>query len=61
MEFIGMTVTNTIRDEVEYKDELGEWFETELSNDDIIEKFEGEEKKSFLAFSWRCLVYCMGA
>lgn len=57
----GMTVTNTIRDDVEYNDELGEWFESELSNDDIIEKLEGEEKKSFLSFSWRCLVYCMGA
>ena len=57
----GMTVTNTIRDDVEYNDELGEWFESELSNDDIIEKLEGEEKKSFLSFSWRCLVYRMGA
>jgi len=57
----GMTVTNTIRDEVEYKDELGEWFETELSNDDIIEKLDVEEKKSFLSFSWRCLVYRVGA
>lgn len=56
-----MTVTNTIRDDVEYNDELGEWFETELSNDDIIEKLESEEKKSFLSFSWRCLVYCVGA
>ena len=48
----GMTVTRTIRDNVIYKDELEEWFEEELTNDEIVEKLEKEKKKSFLSFSW---------
>lgn len=47
----GMCVTNTIRDNVIYKDELEEWFEEELSNDEIVEKLEKEKKKGFLSFS----------
>lgn len=56
-----MTVTNTIRDDVVYNDELGEWKESELSNDDIIEKLDKEEKKSFLSFRLGVLVYRVGA
>ena len=56
-----MTVTNTIRDEVEYNDDLGEWKESELSNDDIIEKLDDEEKKAFLSFRLGLLVYRVGA
>lgn len=48
----GMSVTNTIRDNVIYKDELEEWFEEELTNDEIVEKLAKEKKKSFLSFSW---------
>lgn len=48
----GMSVTNTIRDNVIYKDEIEEWFEEELTNEEIIEKLEKEKKKSFLSFSW---------
>jgi hypothetical protein len=55
-----MTVTNTIRDEVQYIDELGEWKETELSNNVIIKKLESEEKKAFLSFRLGVLVYRVG-
>lgn len=48
----GMSVTNTIRDDVRYDDELQEWFEEELSNEDIEEKLYGEKKKSFLSFAY---------
>ena len=48
----GMSVTNTIRDNVIYKDELEEWFEEELTNEEIVEKLEKEKKKAFLSFSW---------
>lgn len=48
----GMSVTNTIRDNVVYKDESGEWFEEELSNDEIEQKLVGEKKKAFLSFAY---------
>ena len=48
----GMSVTNMIRDNVIYKDEIEEWFEEELTNDEIIEKLQAEKKKSFLSFAW---------
>ena len=47
----GMSVTNTIRDDVKYSNDSG-WSETELSNEEIIEKLEHEKKKGFLSFSW---------
>ena len=47
----GMSVTNMIKDNVIYKDELEEWFEEELTNDEIVEKLEKEKKKSFLSFA----------
>ena len=46
----GMCVTNTIRDEVSFKN--GEWFETEITNDEIIKKLKDEESKGFLSFAW---------
>lgn len=46
----GMTVTNTIRDDVIYDNEIG-WQEKELTNEEIIEKLENEKKKGFLTFS----------
>jgi hypothetical protein len=47
----GMSVTNMIKDNVIYKDELEEWFEEELTNEEIVEKLEIEKKKSFLSFA----------
>ncbi len=46
----GMTVTNEIRDEVDIHN--GEWVEIPLSNSDILEKLEKQEKDGFLSFSW---------
>lgn len=47
----GMSVTNMIKDNVIYKDELEEWFEEELTNEEIIDKLDKEKKKSFLSFA----------
>lgn len=47
----GMSVTNMIKDNVIYKDELEEWFEEELTNEEIVDKLESEKKKSFLSFA----------
>lgn len=47
----GMSVTNTIRDEVIYTSE-NDWIERELENEEIIQKLEEERKKSFLSFSY---------
>lgn len=46
----GLTVTNTIRDEITYK--KGLWGIEELTDDDIKEKLEKESKKEFLDFSY---------
>ena len=46
----GMSVTNTIRADVEYDNTLG-WTEKELSNEKILELLENEKKKGFLSFS----------
>lgn len=48
----GMSVTNTIRDNVVYKDEIETWFEEELTNEEIEEKLQKEKKKAFLSFSY---------
>lgn len=47
----GMTVTNMIRDEVDY-DNINGWHEKELSNVDIFEKLQEEKRKGFLSFAW---------
>lgn len=47
-----MSVTNTIRDNVIYKDEVEEWFEEELTNEEIEDKLHKEKNKSFLSFAW---------
>ena len=47
----GMSVTNMIRDEVAY-DNITDWSERELTNDEIIEKLNEEKKKSFLSFAY---------
>ena len=46
----GMSVTNTIRNDVIYDNEKG-WYEEELTNEKIIELLENEKKKGFLSFS----------
>ena len=46
-----MTVTNMIRDEVNY-DNIDGWNETKLSNSLIFDKLLEEKRKSFLSFSW---------
>ncbi|MBR4414342.1 MAG: hypothetical protein IKS59_03380 [Aeriscardovia sp.] len=47
----GMTVTNMIRDEVDYDDVKG-WNETPLTNTDIFDKLVKEKNKGFLSFAW---------
>lgn len=47
----GMSVTNNIRDEVEYNNETG-WSETPISNDEITKKLKEEEKTGFLSFAY---------
>lgn len=47
----GMTVTNTIRDRVEYDDVKG-WEEIPLTNEEIESSLEEEKKKAFLSFAY---------
>lgn len=47
----GMSVTNTIRDEVTYDNKEG-WNERPLSNEEIIECLQSEKKKCFLSFAY---------
>ena len=48
----GMSVTNTIRDNVIFDNEFKVWNEVELTNDEIIEKLNYEKKKAFLSFAY---------
>lgn len=45
----GMCVTNEIRNNVEFKDE---WIESELTNDEILEKLLEQKEKAFLSYSY---------
>ena len=45
-----MSVTNNIRDDVVFENNT--WIEKPISNDEIIEKLEKEEKDAFLSFSY---------
>lgn len=47
----GMSVTNIIRDDVIYDNDL-DWSERELENTEIIEKLNEEKKKAFLSFAY---------
>lgn len=47
----GMTVTNMIRDEVNF-DSIHGWNETELTDSLIFDKLMSEKDKGFLSFSW---------
>lgn len=46
----GMTVTNLIRDKVDFRND--EWIEEENSNEEIIEMLLKEKNKCFLSFAW---------
>lgn len=46
----GMCVTNTVRPEVDFV--KGEWVEIPMTNKEILEKLQKEEKDGFLSFSW---------
>lgn len=48
----GMSVTNMIRDNVIFDDEIKRWSESELTNEEIIDKLKAEKKKSFLSFAY---------
>ena len=50
----GMTVTNSIRSDVDLVD--GNWLEIPLDNSSIIEKLDEQIKKPFLEFSWGVFV-----
>lgn len=47
----GMTVTNMIRDEVNFDNIIG-WSESELTDSLIFDKLLEEKEKAFLSFSW---------
>lgn len=51
----GMSVTNTIRDNVIFNNETKNWEELELTNKDIENELQEEKKKAFLSFSYRSL------
>lgn len=46
----GMTVTNNIKDEVVFKNNI--WNEVPLTNEEILDKLEEEKKDGFLSFSY---------
>lgn len=46
----GMTVTNVIKDEVKFENNI--WEEVEMTNEEIIDKLKSEYKKGFLSFSY---------
>lgn len=48
----GMAVTNNIRDEVLFNNELEEWEERPLTNNDILDCLEQEKKQGFLSFAY---------
>lgn len=48
----GMSVTNVIRDEIIYKNEDGQFYNRELTNEEIEIMLEKEESKGFLSFSY---------
>ena len=55
----GMTVTNNIKDNVEFDNEKG-WSEIALNNETITKLLEKEKKDAFLSFSYRRMGYCLG-
>ena len=54
-----MTVTNNIKDNVEFDNEKG-WSEIALNNETITKLLEKEKKDAFLSFSYRRMGYSLG-
>lgn len=48
----GMSVTNEIRSDVDFDDELKEWTDKELTNEEIEAKLIKQKKKAFLSFGY---------
>ena len=48
----GMSVTNLIKDKVIFDDDSKTWEEVQLTNDEIIDALNKEEKKGFLSFAY---------
>lgn len=53
----GMTVTNNIRDEVNFIN--NEWCETPLTNEQILDLLAKQKEAGFLSYSWRGVCYCI--
>ncbi len=51
MLYIGMSVTNTIRDNVFFDNTSG-WREEQMTNDEIIQELQSDKKRGFMSFSW---------
>lgn len=49
----GMTVTNTIRADVQFEN-FEEWISKPLTNDEILTKLLKDKKRGFLNFAWGC-------
>lgn len=47
----GMSVTNTIKDEVNYDDITKTWNEQPITNNEIVEKLNEEKEKAFMSFA----------
>lgn len=52
---LGMTVTNNIRDNVIFDNK--EWKEEPLTNEEILDLLEQQQKQGFLSYSWRSMGY----
>lgn len=52
----GMSVTNTIRDEVRYSNDYDWLDDRKLDNEEILDLLMKEKKKSFMSFAWGCWV-----
>lgn len=48
----GMSVTNNIRDKVDFDNDTKNWSETPITNEEIIEALKKEEKDGFMSFAW---------
>lgn len=55
----GMSVTNTIRDNVEY-DQIKGWSEIPLTNDEIIAELEKQKSNPFMSYAWGVWITAFG-
>lgn len=56
----GMTVTNTIRDDVTFNHVTTKWEESELSNFEIEQKLKADETQGFLSYAYGCWITAYG-